>query len=150
MYPLHRWMIYLNDKLSLPWVKKVVLVPPILVRSSVPAKNTKNKKKHASNKTDQCSILTIKETSNKQLTWTWMIYGKGKHFCIKNEKRKLQPKPLCQIFSLTRSLAHSHTLQTMQPLTHNHSLFDSYTRLESNSIRMLSWSHSHDPCSFLL
>ena len=33
----------------------------------------------------------------------------------------------------------THTLQTMQYLTHNHSLFASYTRLESNNIKVLSW-----------
>ena len=32
-----------------------------------------------------------------------------------------------------------NTLQNMQPLTHNHSLFASYTRLQSNNIMMLSW-----------
>jgi len=34
----------------------------------------------------------------------------------------------------------THTLQTMQYLTHNHSLFSSYTRLESNNIKVLSRS----------
>ena len=140
MYPLPRWLIYLNVNLSLPWMWKVVLLLYIIVRSTIPAKNTKNKTRNESNKINQWSILMIKETSNKQSISTWIIYGKGKHFCIKYEKTKLQPKPWCRSFSFTRNLANSHVLQTMQPLTHNHSLFFSYTGLVSNNIRMLSWS----------
>ena len=106
----------LEWKALLPWVKKVVLVPHILVRSTVLAKNIENKTKHERNKINQWYILMIKETSNKQLTWTQIIYGKGKHFCIKDEKIKLQPNIWCQRFSFTISLTNSHTISTIHPL----------------------------------
>ena len=66
MYPLPRRLIYLNDKLSLPWMKMVILILQILLRSAVHAKNTENKTKHERNKINQWFVLKITETSNKK------------------------------------------------------------------------------------
>ena len=64
------------------------------LQSNVPTKSMKKKKNGERNKTIELPILIVKEKSSKQLILTQIIYGKGEHVCIDNEKsKKLQPKP---------------------------------------------------------